>query len=77
MQGMDCRMVCIVVRMLAQSSSVGLSGIISTKLCSTYQILLPFFLMVFEQPWLANTLQQLHPFMCVGCPTRTVFGKDM
>ena len=49
-QGMDCRMVCIVVRMLAQSSSVGLSGIISTKLCSTYQILLPFFVMVFEQP---------------------------
>jgi hypothetical protein len=65
-QGTELMMVCIVVRMLAHSSSVGVSGIISTKLCSTYQILLPFLTMVFEHPCAANTLQHPQPNRCVG-----------
>jgi len=76
-QGMELRMVRMVMRMLAHSSSVGLSGIISTKLWSTYHILLPFLIMLFEHPCLINTLQQLHPCMFVGWANRFAFVKDM
>jgi len=76
-QGMELRMVRIVMRMLAHSSSVGLSGIISTKLWSTYHILLPFLIMVFEHPCMDNTLQQLHPFMFVSRGNLFAFEKDM
>jgi hypothetical protein len=70
-------MVCIVMRMLAHSSSVGLSGIISTKLWITYHILLPFLMMLFEHPCMANTLQQLHPCVFVGWVNLFAFVKDM
>jgi hypothetical protein len=74
---MELRMVRIVMRMLSHSNSVGSAGIISTKLWSTYHILLPFLTMVFEHPCMANTLQQLHPFMFVSRGNLFAFGKDM